>query len=285
MTLFFRKCLSLCLVTPLLAFVPGPLRAADPLAPPPIPGDASSALPAPLPGDVPLPSDAAPPAAPADLAVPQAASPAASAPAAAPAPPQADLPLAYKGLRLGMSMAALRAFVDGQPRMYADATDSLNGVTRVTLHEEAPGRQGSQRPRPADPSAFFTLGCASAGCYGIQSATVAFLDDKAVSFTLRNQWSMKEAQADPGLKGWLEFVQAAFSKKYGKPAAVSLAPGQADFEDFQDLWNAAPFVQWNSGGSKVLLELTRSGEFCRAAVEVQDNAGAERLLRKGLAGK
>jgi hypothetical protein len=257
------------LMLPLLLLLPGAATAADPLAPPDVPGDAS-----------PAPAQAGAPA-------PQALFPAAAPPAAA--PPQADLPLSYKGLRLGMSPAALRAFVDGQPRMAADATDSLNGVTRVTLREEGYGSRSSKRARPVDPSGFFTLGCQGAGadanCYAIQSATVAFLGDKAVSFSLRNQWTMEEAQADPGLKGWLEFVQAAFTKKYGKPATVSLAPGQTDFEDFQDLWNAAPFVQWDSGPSKVLLELTRSGDVCRATVEVQDNAGAQQLLRKGLAGK
>ena len=55
-----------------------------------------------------------------------------------------------RGVRLGMSPAELRAFVDSQPRMYADAADSLNGVTRVTLHEE---RSDSKRARPSDAGA------------------------------------------------------------------------------------------------------------------------------------
>jgi hypothetical protein len=188
-----------------------------------------------------------------------------------------------------MSLVDLKAFVDTQPRLSADATDSLNGVTRVTLHGEHVDRRGSRKARPADPKDFFTLGCGGPAddvrCYQFQSGTVAFLNDRAVSFSLRNQWTIDEAQGDPGLKGWLEFVQAAFSKKYGKPAVVSLAPGQTDFEDIQDLWNAAPFVQWDSGPSKVLLELSRSGDICKATIEVQDNAGAEALLRKDLAGK
>jgi hypothetical protein len=272
-----RHCLILCLALPGLLALPCLAHAADPPAPPDLPGDAPTA---PLPKDVPLPADAGPAPAPADVSVPQAVSA-----AAAPAAPQGDLPLAYKGVRLGMSPADLRAFVDSQVHMAAEGADSLNGVIRVTLHEEGSGHSGAKRPRPADAAGFFTLGCAGSSCFTIQSATVAFLDDRAVSFTLRNQWTMDEASADPGLRGWLEFVQAAFSKKYGKPAAVSLAPGQTDFEDFQDLWNAAPFVQWNSGQSKVLLELTRSGDLCKATVEVQDNAGAAQLLRRGVAGK
>ncbi|HTB33622.1 MAG TPA: hypothetical protein VK842_02055 [bacterium] len=271
-----RGLLCLMLAAPCLA------RADAPPDLPALPGDAPAA---PLPPPAPV-LGGSPTQAPG-------AAGALSAPAAAPASPTAalapgDLPLAYKGLRLGMGMAELKAFVDGQPRLSASATDSLNGVTRVSLHSDRPGRGSGKKARAVDPASFLTLGCGGPGgahCFELQSATVAFLNDKAVSFTLRNQWTMDEAEGDPGLKGWLEFVQAAFSKKYGNPATVSLAPGQTDFEDFQDLWNAAPFVQWNYGPSKVLLELSRSGDICKATIEVQDNAGAAQLLRKDLGGK
>ena len=89
----------------------------------------------------------------------------------------------------------------------------------------------------------------------------------------------------PGPEGLAGVRPGRLQQKVRPAATVSLAPGQTDFEDFQDLWNAAPFVQWNSGPSKVLLELTRSGDLCKATVEVQDNAGAAQLLRKGTGGK
>jgi hypothetical protein len=261
------RCGALCLILT----VPGQSRADAPPELPPVPGDAPAA-------PLPPPAPAAEPAPPA----PSSGTVTASAPAG-------DLPLAYKGLRLGMDLAELKLFVDGQPRMVASQTDSLNGVVRVTLRDASSGRGGGKRSRSGDPGAFFTLGCGGraedAHCFVFQSATVAFLNDKAVSFTLRNLWTMDDALGDPGLKGWLEFVQAAFTKKYGNPAMVSLAPGQTDFEDIQDLWNAAPFVQWNSGPSKVLLELSRSGDVCKATIEVQDNAGAAALLQKDLSGK
>ena len=261
-----RRCvLALLLVAPAAAWADGPPEL------PPVPGAAEAPPPAPLPPDAPLPGGA--PAGPA-------VAPPLSGPAAAPG----DLPLAYKGLRLGMSMAGLKAFVDSQAGLAAGATESLNGVTKVTLNP-AGRRRGAKRGAGSDPRDFFSLGCGGAGCYAIQSATVVFLDDRAVSFSLRNLWTLDEALEEPGLKGWLDYVQAAFNKKYGQPALVSLAPGQTEFSDIRDLWNAAPFVQWNSGQAKVLLELSRSGGHCKASIEVQDNAGAAEVLRRGLAGK
>jgi len=259
------------LILALALAVPCSVPAADPGLPPA--GDAD--LPPPPSMDVP-----------AEAPAPVPASPTAPAPASPSAAPKGDLPLAYKGVSVGMSLAGLKAFVSGQPRMMADQTEALNGVVKVTLYEDMdPGRKASKKKAKPNPDSFFTIGCDAQGCYPFQSATVVFLDGKAVSFSLRSQWTLQEALAEPGLKGWMGFVGAAFNKKYGPPALVSVAPGQDDLTDIKNLGNAAPFVQWNSGPCKVLVELSRSGDRCKAAIEVQDNAGAAQLLSRGMAGK